>query len=58
MRDQYPNDKIVMVLKGAGWYSSWLLKPLQNMELLDYRPPSLLAGDSDWLSGKKHEPPS
>ena len=31
---QPPNDKIVMVLDGAGWHSSGLLKPPQNIKLL------------------------
>ena len=35
---RHPNDKIVMVLDGAGWHASGLLKPPQNMKLLPLPP--------------------
>ena len=35
---RHPNDKIVMVLDGAGWHSSKLLKPPHNMTLLPLPP--------------------
>lgn len=35
---RHPNDKIVMVLEGAGWHVSKLLKPPQNMKLLPLPP--------------------
>ena len=31
---RHPNDKIVMVLDGAGWHASGFLKPPPNMKLL------------------------
>jgi hypothetical protein len=35
---RHPSDKIIMVLDGAGWYSSRLLQPPQNMKLLPLPP--------------------
>jgi transposase len=35
---RHPNDKIVMVLDGAGWRTSGLLKMPQNMKLLPLPP--------------------
>ena len=35
---RHPSDKIVMVLDGAGWHSSRLLQPPQNMKLLPLPP--------------------
>lgn len=35
---RHPNDKIVMVLDGAGWHSSGALKPPQNMKLFPLPP--------------------
>ena len=35
---RHPNDKIVMVLDGAGWHASGSLKPPQNMKLLSLPP--------------------
>ena len=32
--ERHPSDKIVMMLDGAGWRASGLLKPPQNMKLL------------------------
>lgn len=34
----HPNEKIVMVLDGAGWHTSGSLKPLLNMKLLPLPP--------------------
>lgn len=35
---RHPNDKIVMVLDGAGWHASTLLQPPKNMKLLPLPP--------------------
>jgi len=35
---RHPDEKIVMVLDGAGWHASGLLKPPQNMKLLPLPP--------------------
>ena len=35
---RHPTDKIVMVLDGAGWHASGLLKPPQNMTRLPVPP--------------------
>ncbi|BBJ22558.1 hypothetical protein W01_04850 [Candidatus Nitrotoga sp. AM1P] len=35
---RHPSDKIVMVLDGAGWHASRLLKPPQSMKLLPLPP--------------------
>ena len=35
---RHPNDKIVMVLDGAGWHASGSLKPPHNMKLLSLPP--------------------
>ena len=35
---RHPNDKIVMVLDGAGWHKSAILKPPPNMRLLALPP--------------------
>jgi transposase len=35
---RHPNEKIVMVLDGAGWHASGSLKPPQNMKLLPLPP--------------------
>lgn len=35
---RHPNDKIVMVLDGAGWHASGSLSPPKNMKLLPLPP--------------------
>jgi Transposase and inactivated derivatives len=47
---RYPNDRIVMVLDGAGWHKSKALKIPQNMKLLPLPPysPELNPVENVW----------
>jgi transposase len=48
--DRYPNDRIVMVLDGAGWHKGMALKIPQNMKLLPLPPysPELNPVENIW----------
>jgi transposase len=47
---RYPNDRIVMVLDGAGWHKSKTLKIPENMKLLPFPPwsPELNPVENVW----------